>query len=297
MTNVSYRTVPLDHAEYPALLREIPGAPESFYIRGALPENDTPCVAIVGTRKATSSGKEMARDIASQLTERGCIIVSGLAFGIDAAAHEGALSAKGKTIAVLGNGIDSVYPASHESLAMRILESGGGILSEYGPGIPAYPNQFLARNRIVSGLCIATVIIEAPKRSGTLVTAKHALDQGREVFVVPGPAVHPHFQGSHELIRVGARLVRGASDILEDLASSFPTITITSTPHSYVSKDGAEQTILDILRNTPSSLTVDELVDATKLETHIIGQKLTFLILENIVEETHGMFKLKRTHS
>jgi len=294
MMNVSYRTVPIDHAEYPPLLKEIPGAPSSFYVRGALPEQDAPCIAIVGTRKATSAGKEMARDIAAQLSERGCVIVSGLALGIDAAAHEGALVAKGRTVAVLGNGIDSIYPAVHESLATRILENGGGILSEYAPGTPAYPNQFLARNRIVSGLCVATVIIEAPKRSGTLVTAKHALDQGREVFVVPGPAVHPHFQGSHELIRVGARLVRGADDILEDLAMSFPSIAVATASRSYAAKDGAEQTILGALQHAPHPLTVDELVDATKLETHIVGQKLTFLILEDIVQETRGTFKLKR---
>lgn len=294
MTTASYRTVSIRHAEYPPLLKEIPGAPESFYIRGPLPEADTPCIAIVGTRKATSAGKETAREIAAQLTERGCIVVSGLALGIDAAAHEGALSANGRTLAVLGNGIDTVYPAAHESLAMKILENGGAILSEYAPGTPAYPNQFLARNRIVSGLCIATVIIEAPKRSGTLVTAKHALDQGREVFVFPGPAAHPHFQGSHELIRAGARLVRNADDILEDLASSFPGLAPVSDSVRYTFKDGAEQVILGILQTAPHPLTVDELVDATKLETHIIGQKLTFLALENIVEEIRGTFKLKR---
>lgn len=294
MTSVSYRTITIGHTDYPTLLKEIPGAPQSFYIRGSLPANDAPCIAIVGTRKATSSSKEMARDIAAQLCEHGCVIVSGLALGIDAAAHEGALAANGKTVAVLGNGIDSIYPAAHETLAMRILENGGGILSEYAPGTPAYPNQFLARNRIISGLCVATVIIEAPKRSGTLVTAKHALDQGREIFVVPGPAIHPHFQGSHELIRVGARLVRDANDILEDLAFTFPNIASLSTSFSYTPKDGAEQTILNILQTTSHPLTVDELVEATKLETHIISQKLTFLSLENLVEEIHGMFKLKR---
>lgn len=294
METASYRTVALHHPAYPPLLKEIPGAPESFYVRGSLPEADVPCIAIVGTRKATSAGKETARDIAAHLCERGCVVVSGLALGIDAAAHEGALAANGRTIAVLGNGIDTVYPAAHESLATAILENGGAIVSEYAPGTPAYPNQFLARNRIVSGLCIATVIIEAPKRSGTLVTAKHALDQGREVFVIPGPAVHPHYQGSHELIRAGARLVRSAEDILEDLASSFPELLPSEETETYTFKDGAEQTILGVLQTAAEPLTIDELVSATKLETHLITQKLTFLALENIVEEIRGTFKLKR---
>src|SRR3989339_275158 len=209
--------VSFDDSRYPALLKEIPDPPTRLFCRGQLPHPDSICIAIIGTRKATTQGKAMAQRIARDLAASGIVIVSGLAMGIDTVAHKGALEASGKTIAVLANGLDNVYPAQNTSLANDLLAHGGAILSEYPAGTPAYPNQFLERNRIVSGLCVATIVVEAPERSGTLATARFALEQGREVFVVPGPADHPNYIGSHRLIRDGARLVTAASDIYEDL--------------------------------------------------------------------------------
>ncbi|MEK7481868.1 MAG: DNA-processing protein DprA, partial [Patescibacteria group bacterium] len=172
---------------YPALLREIPNAPEKIYILGKLPPEESLKIAIVGTRKATDQGRIIAKKLAEKLTNLGIVIVSGLAMGIDTAAHEGAVVANGKTIAVLANGLDKIYPAQNENLAKKILELNGAIISEYEPGKPALEHQFLERNRIVSGLSVATIVIEAPERSGSLVTARLAAEQGREVFVFPGP--------------------------------------------------------------------------------------------------------------
>lgn len=202
---------------YPPLLLEIANPPERVFVRGRLPSFNLPWIAVVGTRKATEDGLQLAKKTARTLAEKGFVIVSGLAIGADTAAHEGALLCSGITVAVLGNGIDTIYPAQNENLASKILDSGGAIISEYESGTPSFPSQFLERNRIVAGLCLATIVIEAPQRSGALATARMAAEAGREVFVFPGPAGHPQWQGSHALIRDGARLVHTTEDILEDL--------------------------------------------------------------------------------
>ncbi len=176
----------------------------------------------MGTRKATSQGRFIAKEIAKKLSEMGMVIVSGLAMGIDTAAHEGALAGAGRTIAVLACGLDNIYPRQNENLAKKIIGTGGAVISEYPVGTEAFKNQFLERNRIVSGLCIATIVVEAPRESGALVTARLAAEQGREVFVFPGPTNHPNYHGSHKLIRDGARLVSSIDDILEDLNSEIP---------------------------------------------------------------------------
>jgi len=216
--------------EYPSLLKEIQNPPEKLYVLGNLPSEplaNRPKIAIVGTRKATAQGRLLAKEIARKLTELGVIIVSGLAMGIDTSAHEGAVKAGGQTIAVLANGLDTIYPRQNENLAKKILELDGAIISEYPTNTPSFPNQFLERNRIISGLSIATIIIEAPERSGSLATANWAVEQGREVFVFPGPIDHPNYRGSHKLIRDGARLIGSIEDLLEDLdnCGSMPTST------------------------------------------------------------------------
>lgn len=281
---------------YPSLLREIPAAPENLYILGVLPPESSLKIAIVGTRKATSEGRILAKQIANDLAKNGLIIVSGLAMGIDAAAHEGALAAQGRTIAVLANGLDTIYPRQNEKLAQEILEKNGAIISEYPPGTPAYPNQFLERNRIVSGLCVATIIIEAPIHSGALVTARHALDQGREVFVMPGSPRQSNYQGSHLLIRNGARLVADAEEILEDLASILPNYDLNIPEKTDKLKnitDESEKLILETFQNK-ESLTVDKLCEITKLEPYIVNQRLTFLMLRGLLEEKNGKFELKK---
>lgn len=271
-------------ALYPERLKQISDPPERLYVRGTLPPPATPTVAIVGTRKATHEGRETARTFARELAARGIVIVSGLALGIDGAAHEGALDAKGKTVAVLGCGVDTIYPPSHESLGRRI-EASGAILSEYAPGTPGYPNQFLARNRLISGLSDAVVIVEAPIASGALATARHAANQGREVFILPGPATHPHYEGSHMLIREGARLIRNAKDLLEDLPAIADALADTPARSS-------DDPVLAVLTAAHEPLSVDKIAEQTTLEPNIVLARLTALTLDGMVVEQNGKFKI-----
>lgn len=200
------------------LLDSIHHAPKELFVRGTLPENRPPTVAIVGTRRPTRYGQEVASILARDLAKRGVVIVSGLALGIDAIAHRGALDAHGVTIAVLASGIDDITPRTNRALGEAIIEQGGAVVSEYEPGTPAFTSQFLARNRIVSGLSDAVIIVEAAARSGTLATATFALEQGRDVFVVPGNITSPLSAGCNQLLKQGATPVTCAEDILEVIA-------------------------------------------------------------------------------
>lgn len=255
-------------------------------MRGELPNENATYIAIVGTRKATHEGISIARDIARQCAKNGLTVVSGLALGIDGAAHEGALDAGGKTIAVLANGLDTVYPRQHESLAMRMIEKGGALISEYPEGSPAYPNQFLERNRIVAGISLATVVIEAPERSGSIATARIAAEAGREVFVIPGSVTSINYRGSHTLIRNGARLIRSADDMFEDLG--FQGLFAPITKHTI--ETSAEHVILEALETARTPLSVDHIVELTGLEPHVVQEKLTLLALDGCIIEISGKF-------
>lgn len=204
---------------YPSLLREIAAPPPVLYYRGELIETDRTAVAIVGTRRMTPYGREMTARIASELARAGVTVVSGLARGVDGVAHQAALDAGGRTIAVLGSGVNQIYPPEHRSLAHRIAEQ-GAVLSDYVPDTPPDGVNFPPRNRIISGLSLAVVVIEAPDRSGALITVDFAADHGRDVFAVPGPVNAANSNGCNRLLREGARLVRSADDILEDLQIS-----------------------------------------------------------------------------
>lgn len=218
--------------------------PEKLYFIGQLPEDASPTVAIVGSRKPTAYGKEVAYKLAYELAQRGVIIVSGLALGIDSIAHRGALEAGGTTIAILANGLDYIYPRSHKTLAEQIIRQNGAIISEYEPHIEAYPNQFLERNRLVSGLSDAVIVVEAAARSGTLNTAAHALEQGKEVFAVPGNITSPLSTGCNALIRQGATPVTSSEDILQVIAPN-----INTQPHQYALGDTEEEyAILELLK-------------------------------------------------
>lgn len=284
LTTLGIRLLLQEDEEYPSLLQEIPSPPLGIYVRGSLPPEES--IAVVGTRKATEEGKETAREFTRRLSEAGLGVVSGLALGIDAAAHQGALQAGGKTWAVLANGLDRIYPGLHVKLGAKILESGGGILSEYPPGSPPLPYRFLERNRIVSGLCRGTLVIEAPENSGALVTAKFALDQNRDVFVIPGPAKHPNFRGSHALIRAGAELVTRPEDILLSLriAEKPAQGTFLFSPE--------EKTILGILDQAGKPISIDKIIELTNLEAHIVNQTLSLLIIKGIAKETGEGYEL-----
>ena len=211
-------------AGYPALLREIASPPPQLFVRGTIDVLTLPQLAIVGSRNATPAGAETAHSFASHLAARGFCITSGLAEGIDAAAHRGALAATGRTIAVCGTGLDIVYPRRHEQLADDIVASGGALVSEFAPGTPVFRANFPRRNRLISGLSVGTLVVEASLRSGALITARHALEQGREVFAIPGSIHNPVARGCHRLIRNGAKLVETADDIVEELCGLLASL-------------------------------------------------------------------------
>jgi DNA processing protein len=205
-----------DDPAYPPLLRELPGGPLALFVRGDAGVLALPQVAVVGSRNPTETGRRTAQGLAAALTSAGFLVTSGLATGIDGAAHEGALAGGGRTIAVLGTGPDQVYPARHRALADRIAAI-GALVSEFPPGTRPLPAHFPRRNRIVSGLSLGIVVVEASLRSGSLITARLAADQGREVFAVPGSIHNPLARGCHALIRQGATLVECAGDVVAQL--------------------------------------------------------------------------------
>ena len=217
-------------AGYPALLREISGPPPQLFVRGSVEVLALPQIAIVGSRNATPAGAETAHDFASHLAGSGFCVTSGLAEGIDAAAHRGALQASGRTIAVCGTGPDIVYPRQHERLADDIIAGGGAIVSEFAPGTPVFRSNFPRRNRLISGLSVGTLVVEAGVRSGALITARHAMEQGREVFAVPGSIHNPVARGCHLLIRNGAKLVETAMDIVEELGGLLAGMQLPASP-------------------------------------------------------------------
>jgi len=216
-------------ADYPTLLRPIYRPPLALFIRqgeaNCISLLNSPSVAIVGSRKADSSGVVIAEQLSREVAQAGLTVISGLAVGIDAAAHRGALNAKGKTIAVFGHGLDYLYPASHEGLAAEIIKSGGMLVSQFSPDKPPLPAYFLERNRVIAGLSRAVVVVQATARSGSLATARFGLEEGREILVAPGAIDDPRYEGSNALLKQGAGLVTNAGDIL----SIFPEIK-TSSP-------------------------------------------------------------------
>ena len=206
-----------EDAQYPPLLRQIAHPPHLLYVYGETDLTDRFPVAVVGTRRASAYGLTHTREIAAELAQTGVCVVSGLALGIDAAAHTGALDGGGRTVAVLGSALDKPYPQENKPLMRRILESGGSVVSEYAPGTPPSPFSFLQRNRIIAGMCLGTLVTEGPRRSGALNTATRTLENGREVFALPGNVDSPGAQLPNMLISEGARLVTGAADILSAL--------------------------------------------------------------------------------
>ena len=211
------RFVPWDSPEYPEQLRTIHDPPPGLFVAGGAFPDPTRAVAIVGSRRCTDLGREIAQEVGRKLGLAGVAVVSGAARGIDAAAHEGALSAEAPTVAVLGCGLDVAYPPGSRGLLRRIRSGGGVVASEYPPGVPPDPWNFPARNRIVAGLCSATVVVEGAEGSGSMITAEHALEFGRDVFAIPGAVTSPLAFVPLRLIREGATLIRGAQDLLDDL--------------------------------------------------------------------------------
>jgi len=278
-----------DDAEFPALLREIPWQPHALYVRGG-ELTSTPKIAVVGTRKATAAGTEIARRFSKELAEAGVEIVSGLALGIDSVAHEGALQAGGITIAVLACGIDDIYPKQNAGLGQRILASGGAIVSEYPPGSTPLQQRFLERNRITSGLSRAALIVEAPQRSGSLATARFAIEQNREVLIVPGMITNPNYAGSHQLIRNGATLVTSVTEILEHIGIEKKDGRARLAAGQFDKREKKQKIILQALQESGRPLGADALAEATQLSIPEIGEAVTILTIDGIIKEENGLY-------
>lgn len=277
-------------AAYPEGLRHIPAAPFALYLRGDLAalQGHVPALAIVGTRRPTGEGRNAAGRFAEAMADAGIRVASGLAFGIDRAAHEGCLARQGVTIAVLAGGVNAIYPRSHESLGRRILEEGGAIISEYPPGEPPFGYRFMERNRIVSGLARGVLVVEAPSRSGALITARYAAEQDRDLFVVPGPAASLHYRGSHTLIRQGAELVVSPEDILA--AWDLPAPPRAAAGNAGYTAE--EAPIMRALETSGVPLQVDKLSAMTRLEPRIVNRALTFLLIRGIVKEAEDGYTI-----
>lgn len=272
---------------YPPLLAHLPTAPALLYVRGDAASLATPQLAIVGSRNPTQPGRRTAQELAAHLSRAGLTITSGLALGIDAAGHEGALRSSGRTVAVLGSGLDDIYPPQHRGLAGRIAAR-GALVSEFPPGTPPLRANFPHRNRIISGLSVGTLVVEAARRSGSLITARLAGDAGREVFAVPGSIHNPLARGCHALIRAGAKLVENAADILEELRFTYDKQYVmfkTTGPGKPANGPGAldkeYKILLDALGFEPASL--DSLVERTGLPSQSVASMLLILELEGTV--------------
>ena len=273
----------LSDCNYLRDLPHIPDPPKKLFIRGKLPEKRVKTAAIVGTRKPSAYGREIATKIASECAKNGIVVVSGLALGIDSIAHRAAIDSGGKTIAVLANGVDKIYPRSHEDLGQRILQTNGAILSEYPNNTPARPWQFLARNRIVSGLADAVVIIEAASRSGTLSTANHALDQGKEIFAVPGNITSPLSAGCNQLIKNGANPLTSVEDLLDFLIPD----RFEKQTQLFKGDTREENVILEFLSKNGTTSS-DVIIKQTKLSASEFNQAITMLELKGLALNNGG---------
>lgn len=293
-----------DSPLYPRLLREIPRPPPLLFVRGDPTCLSLPQLAIVGSRNPSGGGSENAERFAHYMAERGFAITSGLALGIDAAAHRGALRAGGKTIAVMGTGIDLIYPSRHRQLAQDIIDGGGALVSEFPLGTSSHASNFPQRNRIISGLSGGTLVVEAAVQSGSLITASYALQHDREVFAIPGSIHNPLARGCHQLIRQGATLVETAQDIVDQLAGllSYKRQEIKSAktlqPELFDEPvasdsdpvlDADEQILLQALGYDP--LPVDVLAERTGLDIGNLSAQLIGLEIKGLVQQAGACYQ------
>jgi DNA processing protein len=290
----------LDDGAYPALLREIPDPPVTLYVRGRWAEClDAPCVGVVGSRRCSAYGQNVALSLARELASRGVTIVSGLARGVDAAAHRGALEAGGRTAAVLGTGIDEVYPRDHRRLAEEILQRGGALVTQFPLGTPPVAENFPYRNRIISGLSYGVIVVEASENSGSLITARLALEQGREVFAVPGNITSRNSFGTNFLIKgAGAKLIQTWQDVVAefppDVASAIlppevkakdkPSRTQPREPAGLSEREGAVLKLIPV--DEPAH--IDALAERTGLPVQELAGLLLALEMRELVRQLPG---------
>jgi DNA processing protein len=288
------RILTCQDTDYPALLQEISDPPPLLYIHGNIEVLQEPQLAIVGSRNPTAAGRQTAIDFARHLSAAGLVITSGLALGIDAAGHQGALDAGAPTIAVMGTGLDRVYPARHRDLARQIAQI-GVLVSEFPPGTPPIAENFPRRNRIISGLSLGTLVVEAAIRSGSLISARYALEQGREVFAIPGSIHNPLSRGCHHLIRQGAKLVETAQDIMDELGALAtalgPGITTASPSESRETTPQLAEDYAQLLESIGfENTSIDMLVKTTHLTPAEVSSMLLQLEMNGYIAANPGGF-------
>lgn len=283
--------------DYPANLREIADPPPFLYLRGNLPEDEHDCVAVVGARAASDAGRHMARRLGLELAAKGICVVSGLARGIDSEAHKGALEAGGRTIAVLGSGVDRIYPPEHRKLAEEIIAGGGALLSELPMGSAPAPENFPVRNRIISGLSLGVVVVEAGEQSGSLISARLALEQNRQVFAVPGSPLTGKARGSNRLLKDGARLVECVEDVIEDLAPQLSRKIVHPKPSPQAQGRQLAGEMAAVVEHLPAGekIHIDSIVESSGMNAQTVLGVLLQLELEGMVIQHPGkLFSLAR---
>jgi DNA processing protein len=273
-----------EDALYPTRLKEIDQAPPVLYVRGALINEDAWAVAVVGTRRVSAYGRQVAEELAAYLANNGVTVISGLARGVDAISHQSALKAGGRTIAVLGCGVDRIYPPEHTQLAARVITS-GALLSDYAPGTPPDAANFPPRNRIISGMSMATVVVEAGETSGALITAQFAVDQGREVFAVPGNILAAQSKGTNRLIAQGAHPMLSGRDLLDVL--NLRRVTEQREVRKILPGNEIEAKLLSVLTHEP--LHMDDIRNQTGLPIERVSATLVMMELKGLVRQVGGM--------
>jgi DNA processing protein len=297
------RVVTRDDPEYPKNLREIYDPPLVLYVRGSLAETDALAVGIVGARRTTLYGQEMARKLAYQLGHLGVTVVSGGARGIDTAAHTGALQAKGRTVCVIGCGIDVIYPAENKQLFEQIADKGGAVVTEFPFGVQPDRQHFPMRNRIVSGWSLGIVVVEAALNSGALITANFAAEQGRQVFAVPGRVDAASARGCHKLIKEGAKLTEDVQDILVEFAYLIPREKTAPTPQpdksgaapSTIKLSEVEEKIFNAIGNEETG--VDAIIHATGLTSAVVSSTLLTMEMKRLVRQRPGRLFIRNRPS
>ncbi len=288
LLKINARLILLEEDDYPILLKETPSSPLGIYQLGEY-DFQEPTIAMVGTRKCSTYGKNAAEKLSRDLVGLGITIISGLAYGIDTFSHFAALNAKGKTIAVMGTGLDIIFPSANRKLAEKIIDN-GCLISEYPLSTPPLKHHFPERNRIISGLSLGTIVIECPLKSGSLITAKYALEQNREVFAVPGSIFSKTAEGTNDLIKSGAKLVNNVNDILGELNMPLKyeeNILIKEKLNEI------EKIIMNILSESEQPLNVDEIIYLSNFNSPEVNQNLTFLELKNLIQKNPNGYTLK----
>ena len=293
------KVITMEDENYPTPLKAIYDPPPMLYVKGELLAGDSYSISVVGTRNATNYGKMVAEQLSNQLASRGITIVSGMAHGIDTAAHNGALNAGGRTIAIMGNGLDIIYPAENLRLFEKIISSGAAI-SELPMGTQPHRGMFPRRNRLISGISLGTLIVEASKKSGALITADCALEQGREVFAVPGQIFSEMSKGTHEFIKQGAKLVDSVEDILDEL----PSYTFQPSADEDIKKEDTltelqlpqdESAVWNVISTSP--VHIDDISRQSKLPAFKVSSALVMLELKGLVQQLAGKMFVRKMQS